>query len=56
MFKELMQGNLKAMIEEMKSQGKLGVEMTKKKRMHFGIDRVKNRAEIKALYKKSRGR
>jgi heterodisulfide reductase subunit C len=56
MFKELMQGNLKAMIEEMKSQGKLGAEMTKKKRMHFGMDRVKNRAEIKALYKKSKGR
>jgi heterodisulfide reductase subunit C len=56
MFKELAQGNLKAMFEEMTNQGKLGAEMTKKKRMHFGMDRVKNRAEIKALYKKSKGR
>jgi heterodisulfide reductase subunit C len=56
LFKELAKGNLKAMFEEMKSQGKLGAEMTKLKRMHFGMDRVKNRAEIKALYKKSKGR
>jgi heterodisulfide reductase subunit C len=56
MFKELAQGNLKAMFEEMTNQGKLGAEMTKKKRMHFGMDRVKNRAEIKALYKKSKDR
>jgi heterodisulfide reductase subunit C len=56
MFKELAKGNLKAMFEEMTNQGKLGAEMTKKKRMHFGMDRVKNRAEIKALYKKSKGR
>lgn len=56
LFKELAKGNLKAMFEEMKSQGKLGAEMTKKKRMHFGMDRVKNRAEIKALYNKSKSR
>ncbi len=56
LLKELAKGNLKAMLDEMKSQGKLGAEMMKKKRMHFGMDRVKNRAEIKALYKKSKGR
>ncbi len=56
LFKELAKGNLKAVIDEMVSQGKLGAAMTKKKRMHFGIDRVKNRSEIKALYKKSKGR
>jgi heterodisulfide reductase subunit C2 len=56
MFKELAKGNLKAMFEEMKAQGKLGIEMTKKKRMHVDLDRVKNRAEIKALYKKSKDR
>ncbi|HUJ17010.1 MAG TPA: 4Fe-4S dicluster domain-containing protein [Nitrospirota bacterium] len=56
LFKELAKGNLNAMFEEMKSQAKLGAEMTKLKRMHFGMDRVKNRAEIKALYKKSKGR
>lgn len=56
LLKELAKGNLKAAVEEMKSQAKLGAEMTKLKRMHFGMDRVKNRAEIKALYKKSKGR
>lgn len=56
LFKELAQGNLQAVFGEMKSQGRLGAEMTKKKRMHFGIDRVKNLSEIKALYKKSKGR
>lgn len=56
LLKELAKGNVKAAVEEMKSQAKLGAEMTKLKRMHFGMDRVKNRAEIKALYKKSKGR
>jgi heterodisulfide reductase subunit C2 len=56
LFKELAKGNLKAMFEEMVAQGKLGAAITKKKRMHFDLDRVKNRSEIKALYKKSRGR
>jgi hypothetical protein len=40
----------------MMNQAKLGAAMTKKKRMHFGIDRVNNRSEVKALYKKSKGR
>ncbi|HYA87602.1 MAG TPA: 4Fe-4S dicluster domain-containing protein [Nitrospirota bacterium] len=56
LFKELAKGNLKAMFEEMMSQGKLGAAMTKKKRMHFDFDRIKNRSEVKALYKKSKGR
>ncbi len=56
LFKELAKGNLKAMFEEMVAQGKLGAAITKKKRMHFDLDRVKNRSEIKALYKKSKGR
>lgn len=56
LFKELAKGNLKAMVEEIAAQGKLGAAMTKKKRMHFGVDKVKNISEIKALYKKSKGR
>ncbi len=56
LFKELAKGNMAAIVEEIKSQGKLGAAMTKKKRMHFDIDRVKNRSEVKALYKKSKGR
>jgi len=56
LFKELVKGNLKAVFEEVISQGKLGAEMTKKKRMHFGMDRIKHRSEVKALYKKAKGR
>jgi heterodisulfide reductase subunit C2 len=56
LFRELAKGNVKAAIDEMTAQGKLGAEMTKIKRLHLGVDRVKNRAEIKALYKKSKGR
>lgn len=56
MLKELAKGNLKAIFEEMMNQAKLGAAMTKNKRMHFDLDRVKNRSEIKALYKKSKGR
>jgi len=56
LFKELARGNFKAMSEEMTSQGRLGAAMTKKKRLHIGMDSIKNRAEIQALYKKSKDR
>jgi heterodisulfide reductase subunit C len=56
LFKELAKGNVKAMIEEVVSQGKLSAAMTRKKRMHFGVDRIKNLFEIKALYRKSKAR
>ncbi len=56
LFKELAKGKVKAVIDEIVSQGKLGAAMTKKKRMHFGVDKVKNLSEVKALYKKSKGR
>jgi heterodisulfide reductase subunit C len=55
-FKELAKGNVKAIVDELAAQGRLGAAMTKKKRMHFGLDRIKNRSELKALYKKSKGR
>jgi heterodisulfide reductase subunit C len=53
-IKELKSGNIGAIIDEMKSQAKLGMTMMKKKRMHFKIDKVKNKAELNALYRKSR--
>jgi heterodisulfide reductase subunit C len=56
LFKELTKGNLKAIVDEMTAQGKLGAAMTKKKRMHYGLDRVKNSSEIKALFNKAKGR
>jgi heterodisulfide reductase subunit C len=55
-FKEVLQGKLKAVIDEMVGQAKLGAEMSKKKRMHFGFDRIKNLSEVKALYKKAKNR
>ncbi|HTF99641.1 MAG TPA: 4Fe-4S dicluster domain-containing protein [Nitrospirota bacterium] len=55
-FKELAKGNVKGIMDELAAQGRLGATMTKKKRMHMGMDRIKNRAELKALYKKSKGR
>jgi len=53
---ELSQGKVKAVIDEMVDQAKLAVIMVKKKRLHFGLDKVKNNAEVKALYEKAKGR
>ena len=54
---EFKRGGLKAAIAELSSQAKLGRAMVQKKRMHLGYESVKNRAEIKALYRKAgRGR
>ena len=53
-LKELKKGNVGAVIDEMKSQAKLGMTMMKKKRMHFKVDKVKNKAEVKALYRKAK--
>lgn len=55
-IKELSQGKLKAVIDEMVDQAKLAVTMAKKKRLHLGLDKVKNNAEVKALYEKAKGR
>jgi heterodisulfide reductase subunit C len=55
-IKELSQGKVKAVIDEMVDQAKLAVTMAKKKRLHLGLDRVKNNAEVKALYEKAKGR
>jgi len=51
---ELKRGGLKAIVEEMMNQMKLGLAMMKNKRMHFGLDKVKGLSEIKAMYKKSK--
>lgn len=55
-IKELLQGKLKAVLDEMVSQAKLGTAMAKKKRMHVGVDMIKNRSELKALFKKAKKR
>jgi heterodisulfide reductase subunit C2 len=55
-IKELLQGKLKAVIDETISQAKFGSAMAKKKRVHVGVDMIKNRSELKALFKKAKKR
>jgi heterodisulfide reductase subunit C len=50
---EFKRGGLKAAIEEVATQAKLGKAMMQKKRMHIKYESVKNKGEIKALYRKS---
>jgi hypothetical protein len=40
----------------MVEQARLALDMMKKKRLHLGVDRVKARSEVKALYEKVKGR
>lgn len=53
MLKDLKKGDIKSIINEVKTQSDLGLAMISKKRLHIGIERVKNISEIKALYKKA---
>jgi len=55
-IKELSKGKVKAVIDEMVGQARLAVDMMKKKRLHLGLDKVKARSEVKALYEKAKGR
>jgi heterodisulfide reductase subunit C len=55
-IKELSQGKVKAVIDEMIGQVRLALDMMKKKRLHLGVDRVKARSEVKALFEKAKGR
>lgn len=53
-FRDLGRLNLKGLYNEGISQAKLGLGMTKKKRMHFMVEKVKGLSEIKRLYKKAK--
>jgi len=55
-IKELSQGKVKAVIDEMIGQARLALDMMKKKRLHLGVDKVKARSEVKALFEKAKGR
>ena len=48
---EMKQGNFKGILEELKDQAKMGIAMGRKKRMHFGVEKVKDRAEMKRLFR-----
>jgi len=55
-IKELSQGKMKAVIDEMIGQARLALDMMKKKRLHLGVDKVKARSEVQALFAKAKGR
>lgn len=44
----------KSIIREMKKQAKIGASMMKKKRIHFGFERIKGLPEVKRLYKRAK--
>lgn len=50
-FHSLFHFDLKGLFNEMKDQAKMGLDMTRKKRMHFGVERVKDRSELKRFFK-----
>jgi len=47
-------GGFKAFIDDIKDQMNLAKAMSKLKRMHFGIDRIKGLSEIKRLFAKAK--
>jgi heterodisulfide reductase subunit C len=55
-IKELSQGKVKAVIDEMIGQARLALDMMMKKRLHLGVDKVKARSEVKALFERAKGR
>jgi heterodisulfide reductase subunit C len=51
--REKQRGGWKAVIDELKSQAKIGMAMMKNRRMHFKFEKVKGLNEVKRLYEKS---
>lgn len=51
---EMRRDGWKSIVKEMKKQAKLGASMMKKKRMHFGFERIEGLSEVKRLYKKAK--
>jgi len=50
---EFKRGGFKAALDEVKAQAKLGLAMQKKHRMHIRYETVKNKGEVKALFRKA---
>jgi heterodisulfide reductase subunit C len=53
-LRDLLGFKFKSLYDEMLAQGKLGLAMTGKGRMHFGLQKIKDRKELKRLYKKAK--
>lgn len=54
MLKDIIKGDLKSIINEIKDQAELGLAMVQKKRLHTRLERVKKISEVKNLYKKAK--
>ena len=54
--KDIGHGRIKSILTEFLSQARLGIALIKKRRMHFGIEKVKAQAEVKALFEKAKKR
>lgn len=52
--KELARGRIKAVLDELLGQARLGAAMTKKKRMHLDLEKIAGRSEVKALFRKAK--
>ncbi len=48
---EMKHRNFKGLLGELKDQAKMGIAMGRKKRMHLGVEKVKDRSEMKRLFK-----
>jgi hypothetical protein len=55
-LRNLMGFRFKDIYREYKSQALLGLEMTKRRRMHFGMERVKDAHDLRRLYKKAKNK
>jgi len=53
-IRDLIRGKVKDVIDDAVTQAKLAIGMSKKKRVHVGVDRIKNRSELKALFDKAK--
>ncbi len=53
---DLKELNFSGLAAETLNQTKMGIAMSRKKRMHFGIQKVKGRSELKMLLKKAKGK
>jgi heterodisulfide reductase subunit C len=53
-FRNLIRFKFKEIFKETMLQAKLGLRMTKKKRMHFGIQKVKHLSDLKRFLKKAK--
>lgn len=55
-LKDLKEGDVKSVVEELMGQAKFGIPMLQKKRMHFGFQSAKGKGELKKLMKKAKSR